>query len=77
MVNAGVHMHVPSIVGSLTGIGQANVVAASRSLPKMDIRCRAFPACRSEVFMAAGKTYDVMIKCRPRAAPPFRSMTAN
>ena len=57
MVNAGLRMHVPSIVGSQTG---ANAVLELHSLRKMAIRF-ADPRVQSEVFMAAGKTYDVMI----------------
>jgi len=66
-VNAGLRMHVPSIVGSLTtpavvptGITAAPVAGFSlvaedgNPLPGVS-------RVQSEVFMAAGKTYDVMI----------------
>ena len=67
MVNAGLHMHVPSIVGSLTTppVGTTGVTAAAVagfSLIAED--GNALPGVsrvQSEVFMAAGKTYDVMI----------------
>jgi len=58
MVNAGVHMHVPSIVASQTGttpVGGFTLIAEDGNpLP-------GNPRVQSEVFMAAGKTYDVMI----------------
>ena len=69
LVNAGLRMHVPSIVGSATGAAGAsgfsliaedgNVLpdvarAAAAALP-LNLRVQ------SEVFMAAGKTYDVAI----------------
>ncbi|KAA6457989.1 hypothetical protein DYQ86_21755 [Acidobacteria bacterium AB60] len=64
MVNAGLRMHVPSIVGSqpsslspaAAGTGGFSLVAEDgNALPGV-------PRIQSEVFMAAGKTYDVMIK---------------
>jgi hypothetical protein len=59
IVNAGLHMHVPSIVGSLTGgitpAGGFSLIAEDGNpLP-------GATRVQSEVFMAAGKTYDVMI----------------
>ncbi len=56
MVNAGLHMHVPSIVGSQTGaVGGFSLIAEDGNpLPGV-------ARVQSEVFMAAGKTYDVMI----------------
>jgi hypothetical protein len=58
LVNAGLNMHVPSIVGSLTGTTGASgfslVAEDGNVLPGL-------PRVQSEVFMAAGKTYDVMI----------------
>ncbi len=57
-VNAGLRMHVPSIVGSQTGttaVGGFSLMAEDGNpLPGL-------PRVQSEVFMAAGKTYDVMI----------------
>jgi hypothetical protein len=57
LVNAGLRMHVPSIVGSQTGTGAAGMSLIAEDgnvLPGV-------PRVQSEVFMAAGKTYDVMI----------------
>ena len=64
MVNAGVRMHVPSIVGSQTGVAvaPATVPPAGFSLIAEDGNpLPGVPRVQSEVFMAAGKTYDVMI----------------
>src|SRR5215471_3348949 len=58
LVNAGLRMHVPSIVGSLTGSspvsGVSLIAEDGNPLPGV-------PRVQSEVFMAAGKTYDVML----------------
>ena len=57
MVNAGLRMHVPSIVGAQTGTGAAGfslIAEDGNPLPGV-------PRVQNEVFMAAGKTYDVMI----------------
>jgi hypothetical protein len=58
LVNAGLRMHVPSIVGSLTGSpavsGFGLIAEDGNPLPGVT-------RVQSEVFMAAGKTYDVMI----------------
>jgi hypothetical protein len=58
LVNAGVHMHVPSISGSLTGTANApgfSIIAEDgHPLPGL-------PRVQHEVFMAPGKTFDVMI----------------
>jgi Bacterial Ig domain len=63
-VNAGLRMHVPTIVGSQTG------TAVSPAVPPGGFSLIAedgnpvpgtVPRVQSEVFMAAGKTYDVMI----------------
>ena len=58
LVNAGLRMHVPSIVGSQTGTtnaaGMSLIAEDGNVLPGV-------PRVQSEVFMAAGKTYDVMI----------------
>jgi hypothetical protein len=58
LVNAGLRMHVPSIVGSVTGAsgaaGMSLIAEDGNVLPGV-------PRVQSEVFMAAGKTYDVMI----------------
>ena len=58
LVNAGLRMHVPSVVGSLT----ATPATAGISLIAEDgNQLPGIPRLQSEVFMAAGKTYDVMI----------------
>ena len=63
MVNAGLRMHVPSIVGSQTGTATAPALPpAGFSLIAEDGNVLpGIPRVQSEVFMAAGKTYDVMI----------------
>jgi hypothetical protein len=58
LVNAGLRMHVPSIVGAQTGTAAAPgfglIAEDGNPLPGVT-------RVQSEVFMAAGKTYDVMI----------------
>jgi hypothetical protein len=58
MVNAGLRMHIPSIVGSQTGTsavpGLGLIAEDGNPLPGLT-------RVQNEVFMAAGKTYDVMI----------------
>jgi len=63
MVNAGLRMHVPSIVGSQTGTATAPAVPPSGfSLIAEDGNpLPGLHRVQSEVFMAAGKTYDVMV----------------
>ncbi|HKV76920.1 MAG TPA: hypothetical protein VJP02_02195 [Candidatus Sulfotelmatobacter sp.] len=59
MVNAGLHMHIPSIVGAQTGTAP---VASGFSLIAED--GNVLPGVRrvqNEVFLAPGKTYDVML----------------
>ena len=67
MVNAGLRMHVPSIVGSqTTGFTSAGAPAtvggftliAEDGNPAPDL---AAPRVQTDVFMAAGKAYDVMV----------------
>jgi hypothetical protein len=58
-VNAGLRMHVPAIVGSLTGqptplVGLSLIAEDGNPLPGLH-------RVQNEVFMAAGKTYDVLI----------------
>ena len=66
IVNAGSRMHVPSIVGSTTGAtptgGFSLIAEDGNPLPGL-------ARVQSEVFMAAGKTYDVMIN-GPAAGSP-------
>ena len=57
LVNAGLHMHIPSIVGSQTGAsvpGFGLIAEDGNPLPGVT-------RVQSEVFMAPGKTYDVTI----------------
>jgi hypothetical protein len=65
LVNAGLRMHVPSIVGAQTGAsgtaGFSLVAEDGNPLPGV-------PRVQSEVFMAAGKTYDVMLNVPPAAS---------
>jgi len=71
MVNAGLRMHVPSIVGAQTGAsgisGLSLIAEDGNPLP-------GITRVQSEVFMAAGKTYDVMVNVpsfvAPATAPP-------
>jgi hypothetical protein len=58
LVNAGSHMHVPAIVASQTGtpaVGGFSLIAEDGNPLPGKTRVQ------SEVFMAAGKTYDVLI----------------
>jgi hypothetical protein len=63
LVNAGLRMHVPSIVGATTGpAGALTPAPAGFSLIAEDGNLLpGIPRVQSEVFLAAGKTYDVMI----------------
>jgi hypothetical protein len=63
VVNAGLRMHVPSIVGSQTGTasGFSLIAEDGNVLPGV-------PRVQSEVFMAAGKTYDLMVSVPAAAA---------
>ena len=80
LVNAGLRMHVPSIVGSTTqgfnGAGAAAAVAgftliAEDGNPIPDASgTKVAPRVKTEVFMAAGKTYDVMVNVPTSATAP-------
>ena len=65
LVNAGLRMHVPSIVGSTTGspaVGGLTLIAEDGNpLP-------GTPRVQNEVFLAAGKTYDVLVNGAAAAA---------
>jgi hypothetical protein len=62
MVNAGLRMHVPTIVGTLTTPPPTTTAVPGFSLIAEDGNpLPGTPRVQSEVFMAAGKTYDVMI----------------
>ena len=61
-VNAGLKMHVPSIVGAQTSTGTPPVVVGGFGLIAEDgNRLPGLTRVQSEVFLAAGKTYDVMM----------------
>src|SRR6266550_4339445 len=64
LVNAGLRMHVPSIVGTQTGVAVAPATTppSGFSLIAEDGNpLPGIPRVQSEVFLPAGKTYDVMI----------------
>jgi hypothetical protein len=70
IVNAGLRMHVPSIVGALTNSTSGTTVTAVPGLTMVAEDGNPLPGVpriQSEVFMAAGKTYDVAINA-PAAA---------
>src|SRR5271165_3019564 len=64
LVNAGSRMHVPAIVGSqvagATG-GTNPIVTGFKIIAEDGNPLPGVPKVKSEVFMAAGKTFDVMI----------------
>ena len=63
-VNAGLRMHVPAIVGSQVAgqTGATNpIVTGFKVIAEDGNPLPGLPKIKSEVFMAAGKTYDVMI----------------
>ncbi len=64
LVNAGLRMHVPSIVGATTG---ASALGGFSLIAEDGNKLPGVPRVQSEVFLAAGKTYDVMINA-PAAA---------
>jgi hypothetical protein len=63
LVNAGLRMHVPSIVGSQTGtaVPPALPPAGFSLIAEDGSPLPGVPRVQSEVFMAAGKTYDLMV----------------
>jgi hypothetical protein len=72
LVNAGLRMHVPSIVGSLTNRTSGTATSAVSGFSLMAEDGNALPGVpriQSEVFMAAGKTYDVAINAPAPASP--------
>ncbi len=64
VVNAGLKMHVPAIVGSqvagATG-GSNPIVTGFKVIAEDGNPLPGVPKIKSELFMAAGKTYDLMI----------------
>src|SRR5438105_2306890 len=64
LVNAGLRMHVPSIVGAQTGVAVAPATTAPSGFSLIAEDGNVLPGVprvQSEVFMPAGKTNDVMI----------------
>ena len=65
LVNAGLRMHVPAIVGSQTagrtGAGSPTTVTGFQLIAEDGNPLPGLPRVQNEVFMAAGKTYDVMV----------------
>ena len=77
LVNAGLRMHVPSMVGEQTSqtVGGATSVLSGFSIIAEDGNIApGAPKVQSDVFMAAGKTYDVMINA-PAACTPVSPST--
>jgi hypothetical protein len=70
MVNAGARMHVPAIVGSQTGTAVAPAVPPTGfSLMAEDGNpLPGRPRVQSDVFMAAGKAFDVIINAPATAS---------
>ncbi|HXK02474.1 MAG TPA: choice-of-anchor D domain-containing protein [Verrucomicrobiae bacterium] len=75
LVNAGLRMHVPSIVGAQTTpavVASGLTAAATSGFSLVAEDGNPVPGVsriQSEVFMAAGKTYDVMINLPATGAP--------
>jgi len=76
IVNAGARMHVPSIVGSVAPNGATGfqlIAEDGNPVPGVtsgtDSNHLNGARVQSEVFMAAGKTYDVMITAPPVCTP--------
>src|SRR5437016_10948499 len=64
LVNAGLRMHVPSIVGAQTGVAVAPATTAPSGFSLIAEDGNVLPGVprvQSEVFMPAGKTTDVVI----------------
>src|SRR5450631_376952 len=71
LVNAGLRMHVPSIVGALTTPAIVPTGITAAQVPGFSLVAEdgnplpGVSRVQSEVFLAAGKTYDVMIDAPP------------
>ena len=61
MVNAGSRMHVPSIVGAQTGAGGVQAPGGFSLIAEDGNPLPGVSRVQSEVFLSAGKTYDVLI----------------
>ncbi len=80
LVNAGLRMHVPSIVGSLTTPPVVPTGTTGAPVPGFSLIAEdgnplpGVSRVQSEIFLAAGKTYDVMVNaCTP--VPPATTCT--
>jgi hypothetical protein len=75
MVNAGLRMHVPSIVNSqtagFTGAGVAGMVNGFTLIAEDGNPVPGAPRVQTAVFMAAGKTYDVMVNVPLAGSSPL------
>ena len=77
LVNAGSRMHVPAIVGSQTtgfnGAGASAPVTGFTLIAEdgnLIPQATTAPRVQTDVFMAAGKTFDVMITAPAGTTPP-------
>jgi len=71
LVNAGLRMHVPAIIGSLTGATSTAAGVPGFSIIAEDGNLSpGVPKVQSDIFMAASKTNDVMINVPTSAATP-------
>jgi hypothetical protein len=64
LVNAGLRMHVPAIVGSQTqqlATGTASTVGGFQLIAEDGNPLPGTPRVQNEVFLSAGKTYDVLL----------------
>ncbi len=93
LVNAGLRMHVPAIVGSQTmgfngsGSSSATVVGGftqvaedGNPVPDLGTTSITAPRVKTEVFMAAGKTFDVLLSVPAASLPIYDrelSLSAN
>ena len=79
LVNAGSKMHVPAIVGSQTTVIRGTTTTTPAGLTLVAEDGNVLPGqarVQNEVFMAAGKTYDVMINVPAAAAAGASPPTA-
>jgi hypothetical protein len=76
LVNAGLRMHVPSIVGSqttgFTGAGASATVSGFTLIAEdgNQLPTAAAPRVQTHVFMPAGKTFDVMVNAPTGTGAP-------
>ncbi|HEX8979149.1 MAG TPA: Ig-like domain-containing protein [Parasulfuritortus sp.] len=68
-VNAGLRMHIPSIVGAQTKDAQGSTVDGFSLIAEDGFPPPGNPKVETEVFMAAGKTFDALINAPASGAP--------